>query len=108
MDHSTQTLIDSATAKAMLADTIPAKTWKLYSPRTYGFVSQVDGGFNKGGICVVTATVSMMQLSATRAMLFKPKETATAFDALPGATPEQCKDLAKAKLKEAIEGVTHE
>jgi hypothetical protein len=30
---------------------------------------------------------------------------ATAFDALPNATNEQCKELARAKLKEAIAAV---
>jgi hypothetical protein len=34
-----------------------------------------------------------------------PEKIATAFDAQPGATPEQCKDLAKAKLKQAVESV---
>jgi hypothetical protein len=42
---------------------------------------------------------------AGKSLLFKPSKTATTFDAVPNATREQCADLAKAKLKEAIGGV---
>ena len=36
---------------------------------------------------------------------FKPEKMATAFDALPNASEQQCKELARAKLKEAMQAV---
>ena len=38
-------------------------------------------------------------------MLFRPEKTATAFDAVAKASDEQCKALAKDKLKEATMAV---
>ena len=38
-----------------------------------------------------------------KTLVFKPAKMATAFDALPNASAEQCKELARAKLKEAID-----
>jgi hypothetical protein len=106
IDHSTATLIDAVTAQKMLAEGIPARVWKLYPASKWGYVTEVEGGFNSAGICVVTARAMMMQLTPTiKAMLYRPKKTSTAFDALPSATQEQCKELARAKLREAIASV---
>ena len=44
----------------------------------------------------------MMVPRSGTSLLFKPIESATAFDAKSGATLEQCKALAADKLKEAI------
>jgi hypothetical protein len=58
------------------------------------------------GVCVVTARVMMIALTPTvKAPLFRPNKTATTFDAATGASPEQCKALARAKLGEALQGV---
>jgi len=38
-------------------------------------------------------------------LVFKPHKTATAFATQAGATNEQCRELAAAKLKEAIVAV---
>lgn len=106
IDHSSGSLIDAATAKAVLADGIPARVWKVYPTSKWAFTSQVEGGITAGGTCVVTARVMMLPLTVTlKAVLYRPEKIATAFDAQPGATPEQCKDLAKAKLKQAVESV---
>ena len=106
IDHSSSTLIDSDTARSMLAEAIPARVWKLYPANKWGYVTEVEGGFTSAGICVVTARAMMMQLTPTmKAMLFRPQKTSTAFDALPNATREQCKELAKTKLREAIDSV---
>lgn len=106
LDHSSANLIDAATARNMLAEAIPARVWKLYPASKWGYVTEVEGGFNGAGICVVTARAMMMQLTPTvKAMLYRPRKTSTAFDALPNATREQCKALARAKLREAIDSV---
>ena len=102
MDHSPGSLIDNAGAVAVLRDNIPAKVLKLYPANKFAFLSQVEGGLTTAKVCVVTARV--MLLSVTPAMkvpLFRPGKTATAFDSQPGATADQCKVLARDKLKEA-------
>lgn len=106
VDHSTDSVMDSATAMAVLAHGITPRVLKLYPASKWGFVSQVEGGITANKTCVITARVMMMQLTPTmKAMLFRPEKTATAFDALPNASPEQCKQLAKTKLQEAVQGV---
>lgn len=106
LDHSSSAVMDTATARAVLAEGIPAKVWKIYPASKWAFSSQVEGGITAGGICVVTARVMLLPLTPTmKATLFRPAKTATAFDALPGANAEQCRELAKAKLVQALEGV---
>lgn len=108
LDHSNDTLIDEASAFAVMKESIPAKVWKIYPASKYAFLSQVEGGVNAAGLCVVTARVMVLPLTATvRAALFRPlpKMTATAYDAIPGATADKCKALAKDKLKEATGAV---
>ncbi len=106
VDHSSDALIDEGSAKAILAEGITARVLKVYPANKWGFVSQVEGGITSNGTCVVTARVMMMQLTPTvKAMLFRPTKTATTFDAQPGASAEQCKGLAKTKLKEAVQSV---
>lgn len=106
LDHSSGALMDAATARALLGDGIPAKVWKLYPASKWAFSSQVEGGLTSSGTCVVTARVMMLPLTPSlKAVLFRPSKTATAFDAQAGSTAEQCRDLAKNKLKKAIESV---
>ena len=108
LDHSTDGLLDKAGAEAVWAESLAGKTAKLnklYPVKRWGFVSQVEGGFTQAKTCVVTARVMMMPVTMGKSLVFKPSKTATAFEALPGATREQCQDTAKAKLKEAIAGV---
>jgi hypothetical protein len=106
LDLSSELLIDGETARAMLKEGIPAKVWKVYPEGKWTFLSQVEGGLTREGICVVTARVVMLpRTDAVRAVLWRPEKKATAFDARPGATADQCKTLAREKLKEAIGGV---
>lgn len=106
LDSSSEALIDSESAKAMLKEQIPAKVWKAYPEEKWTFLSQVEGGLTRDGTCVVTARVVMLPRTATvRAVLWRPEKKATAFDAKAGATAEQCKALARDKLKEAIGAV---
>lgn len=106
VDHSMATLMDAKTARAMLADSVTARVWKLYPPNKWGYVTQVQGGFTADGTCVVTARTMIMALTPTlKVMMFRPYKTATAFDAVPGASQDACRDLARQKLQESINGV---
>jgi hypothetical protein len=106
LDLSSETLIDGDTARGILKDGIPAKVWAIYPEGKWTFLSQVEGGLTRDGVCVVTARVILLPRTGTvRAVLWRPEKKATAFDAKAGATPEQCKALAREKLKEAIGGV---
>ncbi|MEN9626923.1 MAG: hypothetical protein RJA10_149 [Pseudomonadota bacterium] len=106
LDHSSSAVMDADTAKALLAEGIPAKVWKVYPASKWAYSSQVEGGITSSGICVITARVMLLPLTPTmKATLLRPRKTATAFDAQAGATADQCKELAKVKLKQAIEGV---
>jgi len=106
LDFSSEALIDGNAAKAVVGEAIPAKLWKVYPLSKWGFVSQVEGGLTGSGVCVVTARVMMVPLTqAMKAVLFRPEKTATAFDGQPGASADQCKQLAKAKLGEAAQSV---
>ncbi len=104
LDHSNSTLIDEATAKAVMAENIPAKVHKIHAPSRHVFLSQVEGGLNASRTCVITARVMLLPLTAAmKAPLFRPlpKMTATAYDAVANSGTDQCKALAKDKLKEA-------
>ena len=105
IDHSNNTLISADAAKGVMAEAIPAKVWKLYPASRYAFISQVEGGM-KGTTCVVSARVMLVPLTATaKAVLFRPQKMATAFDAAPGSSTEQCQALAREKLKESTAAV---
>jgi hypothetical protein len=105
VDHSTDMLIDAATAKAMWKKQLPAaRLAKLYPVKKWGFASQVEGGFNTTNTCIVTARAMLLPLRG-KLLQFKPEKTATTFDALPNATRDQCRDLARKKLEEAMQAV---
>ena len=106
MDHSNAGLIDEATAKAVMGAAIPDKVWKIYPANKYVFLSQVEGGVNAARTCVVAARVIVLPLTAAaKAVLFRPQKTATAYDAKADASTDQCRALAKEKLKEATQAV---
>lgn len=105
IDHSNANLISADAAKAVMGEALPAKVWKIHPAGRYAFVSQVEGGM-KGTTCVVAARVMLVPLTATaKAVLFRPLETATAFDAVANSSTEACKAMAKEKLKEATSAV---
>lgn len=106
MDHSNSTLIETDAAKALMAENIPPRVWKLYPARKYTFLSQVEGGLTTNKTCVISARVMLLPLTATvGAVLMRPQKTATAFDAQPDSSTEQCRSLARDKLKEATGAV---
>jgi hypothetical protein len=101
LDHSSGSLMDQATARALWQEHLPAKLVKLYPIKKWGFVSEVEGGFDDAKVCVVTARAMMLPRSG-KTLVFQPKHTATAFGSKAGATETQCKALAKVKLHEAM------
>jgi len=101
MDHSSPALISADEAIKVMDENIPEKAWKIIKGSQYTWLSQVEGGM-RGSTCIVAARVMVLPLTATlNAPLFRPRQTATAFDALPNSTAEACKVLAREKLKEA-------
>jgi len=101
LDHSSAKLIDKSTALALWKQAQTAKMVKLYPMSKWGFVSEVEGGFDDAKVCIVTARAMMLPRSG-KSLVFNPSRTATTFGMQAGATEDQCRGLAKAKLGEAI------
>lgn len=104
LDHSNSNLISSDAAKAVLTENIPARVWKIHSPGSYAFLSQVEGGLTPQRTCVITARVVVLPLTGTlNVPMWRPvpKMTATAFDSQANSSTEQCQGVAREKLKEA-------
>jgi hypothetical protein len=109
VDRSDNFLIDAATAEKIWKENTPARVSKLYPAKKFRFVSEVTGGFNEGKTCVVTARamllpVVMLPVQGTK-VVYAPIKSATAFDAAPSLSREQCQSLARDKLKEAVQSV---
>ena len=105
-DHSSPELIDTDSAlaiwRAQVDESMRMRIQKLYPVSKWGFISQVQGGFTSDKTCVVTARAVMVPLILRSRLEFKPYKSATAFASQPGATREQCRELAAARLKEAV------
>ena len=104
MDHSSASLMDKPTAAALWQKHLTARVVKLYPVAKWGFISQVEGGFDDNKACVLTARAMMVPRSGKN-LLFVPTQSATTFATQAGATVEQCRALAKTKLDEAIVAV---
>lgn len=104
LDHSSASLMDKPTASALWQKYLTARVVKLYPVAKWGFISQVEGGFDDNKACVLTAR-AMMVPRRGKNLLFVPTKSATTFATQPGATAEQCRALAKSKLDEAIVAV---
>ncbi len=109
VDRSSPAVMDAATAKAVWQETLSDANFtkrlaKLKAPSKWAFLSQVEGGFTESKTCVVTARAALVP-RAGKNVVFAPDKMATAFDAQPNATQDQCKALAKAKLGEAVKAV---
>jgi len=106
MDHSTSSLIDAGTATGVLRERLlPAQIKSLYPARKWGFLSEVEGGFDDAKVCVITARTMLLPRTTTGALVFKPEKTATTFGIQANATNDQCKALAKSKLIESAEAL---
>jgi hypothetical protein len=101
LDHSTESLMDATIADGLWKDNLPMALRKLYPMGKWGFASEVSGGFDDAKVCVITARVLLLPRSG-KSLVYRPEKSATAFGSQSGATPDQCRALAKAKLSEAM------
>jgi hypothetical protein len=109
VDQSASFLMDSAVSEKLWVENIPANVKKLYPSNKFRFVSEVGGGFNEGKTCIVSARAMMLPvvrlpIQGPKA-IYAPIKSSTAFDAVPNLSREQCQELARTKLKEAIQSV---
>lgn len=109
-DQSGSFLIDNATSARLWKENTPARVAKLYKPKKFRFVSEITGGFNDAKTCVVSARamllpVVFLPIQGTK-VIYAPIKSASAFDAAPSLSREQCQELAQTKLKEAIQSLT--
>lgn len=104
VDHSSPTLIEAKSAQALWKSALPDKLVKLYPVAKWGFLTQVEGGFDDGKVCVVTARAMLLPRQG-KVLVFQPAKTTTTFGSQAGATQEQCRALAKAKLGESVEAM---
>ena len=110
VDQSGSFLIDAAVTEQIWKANTPARVAKLYPSKKFRFVSEVGGGFNDAKICIVSARamvlpVVFLPIQGTK-IVYAPIKSATSYDAAPNLSREQCQELAKAKLKEAVQSVT--
>ena len=108
-DQSGSFLIDSAASEQIWKANTPARVVKLYPSKKFRFVSEVGGGFNEAKTCIVSARamllpVVFLPIQGSK-LVYAPIKSATSYDAAPNLTREQCEELAKSKLKEAIQSV---
>lgn len=104
LDHSSTNLMDAATASALWKDNLPLALTHIYPVGKWGFLSEVEGGFSDDKTCIVTARAVLLP-RAGKNLIFRPAKTATTFGSQAGATPDQCRALAKTKLGEAMAAV---
>jgi hypothetical protein len=104
LDNSSPALMNQATAEGLWKQQMSAKLMRLYSVKKWGFVTEVEGGFDDAKVCIVTARAMMLPRSG-KSLVYRPAKTATAFGTHPGATAVQCKALATDKLAEAVGAV---
>lgn len=104
IDKSASFLIDEATSEQIWNANLPANVKKLYPAKKWRFVSDIGGGFTESKMCVITARAMLLPLRG-KDLIFAPAKSATTFDAVPNLTQEKCQELARAKLKEAIQAV---
>ena len=104
VDHSTDYLMDAATAQKMWAESVSSRARKLYPPNRWGFASEVSGGINHANICVITARAMLLPRSG-KTLVFKPELMTIAYDALPNSSMGQCKELSRQKMHEAIQAL---
>ena len=109
VDQSGSFLIDSATSEKLWEVNLPARVKALYPVRKFRFASEVGGGFNDAKLCVVSARAMMLPVVRLPVQglkaIYAPIKSATAYDAVPNLSREQCQALAHSKLKDAIQSV---
>jgi hypothetical protein len=105
VDLSSDAVMDAATAVAIVDEVVSAKVRKLYPAKKWAFLSQVEGGITPERICVVTARVILAPLSAGNRLVMQPEERTTVFGAIANATQDQCRQMARDKLRQAADAL---
>ena len=109
VDQSFSFLIDNATSEKLWEANLSARVKALYPVRKFRFASEVGGGFNDARLCVVSARAMMLPVVRLPVQglkaIYAPIKSATAYDAVPNLSREQCQALAHSKLKDAIQSV---
>jgi hypothetical protein len=110
VDRSGSFLVDAATAEKIWVENTPARVTRLYPSGKFRFVSEIGGGFTENKTCVVSARAMVLPVILLpvqgRRLVYEPVKSATAFDAVPSLSRAQCEELARARLKDAIQSVT--
>ncbi len=109
LDDSSNFLMDPVTAEKIWKENTPARVLELYPSRKFRFVSQVTGGFTEGKTCVVTARAMLLPvvrlpIQGTK-VVYAPVKSATAFDAAANLSREQCQELARTRLEDAVQSI---
>ena len=103
-NNSPAILINDASATAIWVENLPEKLAKQFPVKKWGYLSEVNGGFDDHKVCIVAARAMIVPVSGKN-FIYAPMKTAATIGTQAGATPEQCSALAKAKLKEAIHSI---
>jgi hypothetical protein len=103
-DSSIPTLMPAANAQKIWTTNLSPKVAKAYPMKKWGYISEVNGGFDGSKTCVVVARAMVVPL-AGKNFIYNPKKTSSTLGTLAGATPEQCAELATNKLTEAVQSV---
>jgi hypothetical protein len=105
VDNSSSLLMNQASSDALWREHASARLMRLYPVKKWGFVSEVEGGFDDAKNCVITARAMMLPRTG-KTLVYRPAKTATAFGIQPGASQQQCRAFATTKLREAIGAVS--
>lgn len=103
-DMSSETLMDANTAKMIWAESLPTRITKPYPVKKWGYISEVNGGFDSSKNCVIVARAMMVPMRG-KSFVYEPNKTAVTFASQAGISTEQCKAMAKTKLHEAVQAV---
>lgn len=104
LDHSSNGMVEPKAVAELWKNSLPARLTKLYPVSKWGFSTQVEGGFDEGKVCVITARAMLLPRRG-KTLVLEPAKTITTFGAKPGATQQECKALADAKLKESVDAM---
>ena len=55
LDNSSGALMDQSTAESLWKEKASAKLIRLYPIKKWGFVTEVEGGFDDAKVCIITA-----------------------------------------------------
>jgi hypothetical protein len=103
-DNSPANLMPAGSAQRIWTENLPAKLALQFPVKRFGYISEVNGGFDASKHCIVVARAMMVPMSGKK-FIYEPKKTSVTFATQADATVEQCSALAKSKLTEAVQSV---